>query len=103
MNTGAIVAQIDPSQIGGSDQVAYNPTTQQYVATGSVTRNGMPVRVLGWIDANTHQVLRVVDIDPGSYNQVAVDPATGMAYVATQPAVGGACLAACVFVYAPPS
>ena len=31
------------------------------------------------------------------------DPVSGFAYVATQPAVGGACLSACVFVYSPTS
>jgi len=103
METGAIVTQIEPAQIGGSDQVAYNPTTQQYVATGSANRNGVTTRLLAWIDANTHQIVKNIEIDPGSYNQVAVDPTSGLAYVATQPAVGGACLSACIFVYSPNS
>ena len=98
--TGAIVARIDPSQVGGSDQVAYNPTTQQYLASGSVTRGGVKVPVLAWIDANSHQMTKSIDIDPGSLTQVAVDPASGLAYITTQPAVGGACLSSCIFVYA---
>ena len=60
-------------------------------------------RLLAWVDANTHQIVKNVEIDPGSYNQVAVDPVSGFAYVATQPAVGGTCLSACVFVYSPTS
>src|SRR5439155_16580097 len=101
--TGAIVARIDGAQVGGSDQVAYNPTSQTYVAAGSVMRSGMKQPVLAWIDAIGHQVTKVIDIDSGSFNQVAVDPVSGMAYVATQPAIGGACTSACVFVYAPTS
>lgn len=99
LDTGEIVASIPGSQLGDTDQPTYDPNTNRYYAPGHVSRDGANVAVLGVIDAATHEVINVLDIDPGSYIQGAVDPASGNVYIATGPTVNGACLSSCVYAY----
>lgn len=100
MDTGTIVAQFDASQVGDTDQPAYDPKTNRYYAPGHVMQNGANVAVLGVIDAGTHEIVNTLNIDPGSLTQAAVD-GNGVVYVAAGGAVNGACLSTCLFGYQP--
>ncbi|HLY65781.1 MAG TPA: hypothetical protein VKU60_09630 [Chloroflexota bacterium] len=97
---GKVVAQFSPSQVGDTDQPAYDAGKKRYYAPGHVTRNGVDVAVLGVIDATSHQLLGTRDTDPGSGTQAGVD-GSGTVWITTGPAVNGACLNACLFGYQP--
>ena len=100
LDTGKVVAAFDGSQVGDTDQPAYDATKKRYYAPGHVTRNGVDVAVMGVIDATTHKLISTRTTDPGSQTQAAVD-SSGTVYIATGPAVHGACLSACLFGYQP--
>ena len=97
---GKAVTRFDPTQVGDTDQPAYDPGKKRYYAPGHVSRNGADVSVLGVVDATSHKLLSTDQIDPGSGTQAAVD-GNGTVWIATGPAVGGSCLSICLFGYQP--
>ena len=97
------VLSIPNSTVGDTDQPTYNPTTNRYYAPGHVSRDGANVAVLAVVDAGTHNIINVFDIDPGSYIQAAVDPTSGTVYMATGPTVNGSCLSSCLYGYRVPA
>ena len=81
--TGAIIKTI--TQVGGSDEVWFNPGDNRfYLAASSMTSNGLksgtPMPVLGVIDASTNTWLYNVPTSTGAHS-VAVDPSTNHAFV----------------------
>ena len=80
---GSIVATI--TQVGGSDEVWYNPSdnryyTASYGMTSDGTANGTVTPVLGVIDAGTSQWVENVPTVTDSHS-VAVDPISNRIYV----------------------
>jgi len=80
---GYIIATI--TQVGGSDQVAYNSGENRfYIAARSMTSTGMkdgaPTPVLGVVDAATNEWVANVPTGTGAHS-VAVDPGNNRIYV----------------------
>lgn len=81
--TGAIVAEI--TQVGGVDEIWYNPGDNKYYTASRDMPNGP---VLGVIDAATNIWLQNVTTNTNSHS-VAVDPGNNHAFVPMQ--AGGIC------------
>jgi hypothetical protein len=84
ITTGAITASIPG--IGGSDQTAYNPTTNwfyvadyQNLANGS--RTGAPDPILAVVDAATGALVQTLSTDNVTAHSVAADPGTNKVVV----------------------
>ena len=93
---GAIVANIP--QVFGADQVAYNPTTQQYFIAA---RNFTGGPQLGIIDAATDSFVENIPTTPGDHS-VAVDPVSGEVFLPAGAASGNTlCPSGCIAVYGP--
>lgn len=94
---GAVVATIP--QVGGSDEVTYDPSDMTYYLAARDNPGGS---VLGVIDARTNRFVGEVTTGAGSHS-VAADPADNHVYVAlpANPA-DAACLNGCVGVFANP-
>ena len=93
--TGRIVATIP--EVGGSDEVGYDPQTGRYVLA-AVANPGGPV--LGIIDARTDRWLGNLPTGPSAHS-VAVDPRTGKVLVPVAAHPGASvCPTGCVAVYA---
>ena len=93
---GAIVANIP--QVFGADQVAYNPTTQQYFIAARDFTGGAQ---LGIIDAATDSFVENIPTTPGDHS-VAVDPVSGEVFLPAGAAAGNTlCPSGCIAVYAP--
>ncbi|MHB8578076.1 MAG: YncE family protein [Dehalococcoidia bacterium] len=80
---GSVVATI--TQVGGSDELWYNPTDNHYyVATSGMTSDGTSkgtlTPVIGIIDAGSNQWIQNVPTIRGAHS-VAVDPTTNHIYV----------------------
>lgn len=94
--SGRIVATI--ADVGGSDEVAYDPKSERYVLA-AVANPGGPV--LGIIDARTDRWLGNVPTGPSAHS-VAADPRTGKVLVPIAAHPGASvCPTGCVAVYAP--
>ena len=95
--SGAVTAVIP--QVGGSDQVAYDPNAKLYFLAARYQVGGS---VLGIIDGRTSTFVGTVPTGKGSHS-VAVDAATNHAFVA-EPAstTDVACLRGCVAVFGKP-
>jgi hypothetical protein len=81
--SGNVVATI--GQVGGSDEVWYNPGDNRYYLaanrmTADGTSSGAPAPVLGIVDAATNQWIANVPT-AGNPHSVAVDPQTNHAVV----------------------
>ncbi len=81
--TGAIVATI--MQVGGSDQVWFNPGDKRYyLAARGMTSNGLksgtPTPVLGVIDATTNTWIANVPTGPNAHS-VAANPINNEVFV----------------------
>ena len=77
-------------QIGGADEVWYNPgDNNYYVAGGTMTSDGTstgsPAPALGIIDAGTNAWIENVPTAAGNAHSVAVDPVTNHAFVPLPP------------------
>jgi hypothetical protein len=68
--TGNVLKTI--TQVGGGDEVWYNPGDGRFYVTGADNRNGKP-RALGVIDAQTHNWLQNVDFNASSSNPTAFE------------------------------
>lgn len=68
--SGNVLATI--TQVGGGDEVWYNPGDGRFYVTGTDNRNGRP-RALGVIDAQTHTWLQNVDFNASSSNPTAYE------------------------------
>jgi hypothetical protein len=75
LRTGTVVATL--TQVGGSDQVWYNPGDRRYYLAARANPGGP---VLGVIDAVTHQWIENIPTAKNAHS-VAVDPATNQAFV----------------------
>jgi len=75
LRTGTVVATV--TQVGGSDQVWYNPGDRRYYLAARANPGGP---VLGVIDAGTHQWIENVPTAKNAHS-VAVDPASNQAFV----------------------
>jgi DNA-binding beta-propeller fold protein YncE len=75
VRTGAVVATL--SDVGGSDQVWYNPGDQRYYLAARANPGGP---VLGIIDALTHKWIENIPTTKDAHS-VAVDSATNRVYV----------------------
>jgi hypothetical protein len=96
-NTGHIVATI--TQVGGSDQVWFNPGDNRYYLaargmTSDGTKTGRPTPVLGVIDAETNTWITNVPTGTNSHS-VAADPESNKIFVPLRSSGVG------VFVQAP--
>jgi hypothetical protein len=82
---GQIVATID--QVGGSDEVWFNPGDQRYyLAAEKMTTDGKAASplapVVGVIDAKTNSWIKNIPIPAGeSFHSIAVDPATNRLFL----------------------
>jgi DNA-binding beta-propeller fold protein YncE len=76
MKTGTITQTID--QVGGSDEVWYNPGDNRYYLAASEMKGGA---VIGVIEANENRWVECIPSARGSHS-VAVDPKTNHVYVA---------------------
>jgi DNA-binding beta-propeller fold protein YncE len=88
--TGRIVATI--TQVGGSDEVGYNPGDHHYyVAANHMTSTGLKggarTPVLGIIDASTNAWIANVPTSAASHS-VAADPATNRVFVPLPSGIG---------------
>ncbi|NNM61878.1 MAG: cytochrome C nitrite reductase [Steroidobacteraceae bacterium] len=94
--TGAIVATI--RQVGGSDEVWYDPKAHRYYLAAGGFPSGP---VLGVVNANTDRWIE--NLPTGSHaHSVAADPRTGRVFVPIQAdPKAGVCPAGCVAVFAP--
>lgn len=93
---GGLVATF--SQISGTDEVWFDPTTGRFFVSGANNPGGP---VLGIIDGLTDTFLQNVATQPGNAHSVAVDPVSGEVFV---PLPGGSgntvCTSGCIGVYA---
>ena len=89
--TGAVVATL--TEVGGSDQVWYNPGDQRYYLAARENPSGP---VVGVIDAQTHRWLGNVPTAKNAHS-VAVDAMTNEVFVPLTPHAG--CPRGCVGVY----
>ncbi len=91
--TGAIVASIP--QVGGSDEVWFNPGDQHYYLAA---RNNPGGPVLGVVDAETNQWLQNVPTAPNSHS-VAANPRTNLIYVPLTANPASPCPHGCIGVF----
>ena len=91
LRTGAVVATL--TQVGGSDQVWYNPGDHRYYLAA---RENPGEPVLGVIDARTHQWLRNIPTAKNAHS-VAVNTVANEVFVPLTP--NPACAKGCVAVY----
>ncbi len=91
---GAVVAAIP--QVGGSDEVWFNPGDDRYYVAANHNPGGP---VLGVIDAQTNAWLQNVQTF-GNAHSVAANPHTDNVYVPFTAVAGSPCPAGCVGVYA---
>ncbi len=75
LKTGAVVATI--TEVGGSDQVWYNPGDHRYYLAARANPGGP---VLGVIDAHTHKWIENIPTAKNAHS-VAVDPRTNHVFV----------------------
>ncbi len=75
LRTGGVVATV--TEVGGSDQVWYNPGDQRYYLAARANPGGP---VLGVIDARTHKWLENISTVKNAHS-VAVDPTTNRVFV----------------------
>ncbi len=95
-DNGKVVASI--TQVGGSDQVAYDPGTNQYF----VAADGMPGGgVIGVIDAATNTWVQNVPTGNGHSHSIAVDYKHSLLAVPQSVKAGGCGKQGCIDVYAP--
>jgi hypothetical protein len=85
------------TQVGGEDQVWYDPTTKRYFLSA---RNNPGGPVLGIIDAATEMFLQNIATTPGDHS-VAVDPVSGEVFVPFGSVAGNnICPNGCIGVFA---
>ena len=85
------------TQVGGEDQVWYDPTTKRYFLSA---RNNPGGPVLGIIDAATEMFLQNIATTPGDHS-VAVDPVSGEVFVPFGAVAGNdICPNGCIGVFA---
>ena len=95
-DNGKVVASID--KVGGTDEVAYNPVTNQYFVAAA----GMPGGgVIGVIDAATNQWVENVPTGMGHSHSIAVDDKASLLAVPQSVKAAGCGKQGCVGVYAP--
>ena len=96
---GAVVATF--SQINGSDQVWFDPTTGRFfVSGGNNTIGGVASPAIGVIDAATETFLQNIPTVPGNAHSVAVDPVSGEVFVPLPGGTGNTiCPSGCMGVY----
>jgi len=82
-NSGAILAEV--TNVGGVDEIWYNPGDERYYLAARDMPNGP---VMGVIDAKTNLWLQNVTTNSNSHS-IAVDPSTNHAFVPMQ--TGGIC------------
>ena len=96
---GAVLATF--SQINGSDQVWFDPTTGRFfVSGGNNTIGGVASPAIGVIDAATETFLQDIPTVPGNAHSVAVDPVSGEVFVPLPGGTGNTiCPSGCMGVY----
>jgi hypothetical protein len=92
--TGAIVASIN--QVGGSDEVWFNPGDNHYYLAA---RNNPGGPVLGVVDADTNLWIQNVPTSPNSHS-VAANPKTNDVYVPLTAGATSPCPHGCIGVFA---
>jgi len=86
------------TQVGGEDQVWYDPTTKRYFLSA---RNNPGGPVLGIIDAETETFLQNIATTPGDHS-VAVDPVSGEVFVPFGAVAGNnICPNGCIGIFVP--
>ena len=84
------------TQVGGEDEVWYDPTTKRYFLSA---RNNPGGPVLGIIDAQTETFLQKIATTPGDHS-VAVDPISGEVFVPFGGVAGNTiCPSGCIGVF----
>ncbi len=93
--SGKVIATID--QVGGSDEVWYDPKMHNYYLAAGGNPGGP---VLGVIDALTNRWVANLPTGPHAHS-VAADPVSGRVFVPIQAAKGAAdCVSGCIAVFA---
>ena len=96
--TGSLVKTF--SQISGSDEIWYDPTTGNFYVTGVDSAGG---RVFDIINDLSQAILQSVSLPDVNAHSIAVDPGNGFAYVplegSTAAAPNALCPLGCVAVY----
>jgi hypothetical protein len=90
---GAVVASIP--QVGGSDEVWFNPGDDRYYLAA---RNNPGGPVLGIVDAETNAWIQNVPTSPNSHS-VAADPRSNQVYVPLTAGTASPCVQGCIGVY----
>jgi hypothetical protein len=99
--TGSLVKTF--SQISGSDELWYDPTTGNFYVTGVNSSGG---RAFDIINEMSLSILQSVSLPDVNAHSIAVDPGNGFAYVPLPGSIAGApdtlCPLGCVAVYGVP-
>ncbi|MBN9559804.1 MAG: PEP-CTERM sorting domain-containing protein [Alphaproteobacteria bacterium] len=99
--TGSIVKTL--TQISGSDELWYDPKTNDYYVTGVNSSGG---RVFDIVNDMTLSILQSVSLPDVNAHSIAVDPGNGFVYVplegSTSAGVNPLCPLGCVAVYGVP-
>ncbi len=95
-DSGNVVASIN--QVGGEDEVAYDPISNQYFVAAA----GMPSGgVIGVIDAASNKWVENVPTGTGHSHSLAVDDKNGLLVVPQSVKASGCGTQGCVGIYAP--
>jgi hypothetical protein len=96
---GNFLAAVGKGTLGGTDELWYDPTTNEFYVTGGPGGSTPGTRFFDIVDPNTGSVIQTVDVPTTtSAHSITVDPLNGDVFVPI--AAGSGCPDGCIAVYA---